>query len=36
MECGLKKLRVPFAIRMRAFSMIQNTKRKRIGLFLSD
>ncbi len=32
MECGLKKLRAPSAIRMRASSMIQNTRRKRIGL----
>jgi uncharacterized DUF497 family protein len=29
MECGLKKLRAPSAIRMRASSMIQNTQRKR-------
>ena len=36
MGCGLKKLRAPSAIRMHASSMIRNTQRKRIGLFLSE
>jgi hypothetical protein len=36
MECGLKKRRVPSAIRMRASSMIQNTQRKKIGLSSSE
>jgi uncharacterized DUF497 family protein len=34
MECGLKKLKAPSAIRMHASSMIQNTQRKRIGFIL--